>query len=76
MENPKDQQTGTVRGCVRTTNPGVTRKPDNIFKLILNTFLKNPDNPLKGIWNIVPNRILIQCLIISTVTTYNRHKLV
>ena len=29
IENAKDQKTGTVQECAGTSNPEVTRKPDN-----------------------------------------------
>ena len=29
VENSKDRQTGTRRGCARTANPRGTQKPDN-----------------------------------------------
>ena len=41
IENSKYRQTGTWRGCAGTSNPGVTQKPDN---------------PLKEIQKLVPNR--------------------
>ena len=40
IENPNDQKTRNVRGCAGTSNPRVTRKPDNT---------------LEGIHNLVPN---------------------
>ena len=40
VENSKYQQTGTGRGCSGTSNPGETWKPDN---------------PLKGIRDLVQN---------------------
>ena len=40
-----------------TTNPGVTRTPDNPLKGIRNPIPQKPDNPIKGIWNLVPNGI-------------------
>ena len=43
-----------------TTNPWVTRKPDNPLKGIRNPIPRKPDNPLKGIWNRVPNLIQSQ----------------
>ena len=54
IENSKDQQTGTVRGCAVTTNPGVTCKTDNHLKGIQNPIPRKPDNPRKGTRNIVP----------------------
>ena len=36
-----------------TTNPGETQKPDNPPKKIRNLIPKDPDNPLKGIWDRV-----------------------
>ena len=45
IENSKYRRTGARRGCAGTTNPVKTRKPDN---------------PLKGIWYLVPNEIHIQ----------------
>ena len=55
MENSKDRQTETGRGCAGTTNPGVTQKPDNPLKGIWNLIPRKPDNPLKGIRNLVTN---------------------
>ena len=43
----KDQQTGTGRGFVGTNNPGRTQKPDNPLKGIWNPIPQNTDNPLK-----------------------------
>ena len=40
-----------------TTNPGITRKLDNPLEGIWNPITRNPDKSLKGIRNIVPNRI-------------------
>ena len=57
MENSKYRQTGTERGCARTTNPGETQKPDNTpLKGIRNTIPWNPDNSIKGIQYLVQNR--------------------
>ena len=39
-----------------TNNPGGTRKPDNPLKGIRNLIPGNPDNPLKGIQDLVQNR--------------------
>ena len=58
--NPKDQRTGTITGCSRTNNPGVTRKPYYTFKRIRNPIPWNPDDPLKVIQNLVPNGIRSQ----------------
>ena len=55
MENSKDRQTGTGRGCAGTINPGVTRKPDNSLKGVRNPVPRKPDNPLKVIQNLLPN---------------------
>ena len=40
-----------------TTTPGVTRKPYNTLKWTQNPIARKPDNPLKRIRNLVPNRI-------------------
>ena len=69
MENSKYRQTGTGRGCARTTNPGGTRKLDNTLKGIQNLIPHNPDNPLKGIWNLVQNGTRSQWLRGLTVPT-------
>ena len=55
MNNSKDRRTGTGRGCDVTTNPGGTRKPDNLLKGIRNPITQNPDNPFKGIRDLVQN---------------------
>ena len=55
IRNSKDRQTETGRGCAGTTNPGVTQKPDNPLKGIWNLIPRKPDNPLKGIRNLVTN---------------------
>ena len=49
IENSKDRQNGTRRGCAGTnnSNPGETRKPDNPLKGIMNTIPQEPNNPLK-----------------------------
>ena len=60
-EKWKDRLTGTGTGCDGTTNPGVTRKPDNPLKGIRNPIPRKPDNLLKGIRNLVPNGIQSQC---------------
>ena len=52
-----------------TTNTGVTRIPDNLFKGIQYTITWNPDNPLKEIHNLVPNGIRSQWPIGLTVPT-------
>ena len=44
IENSEDRQTGTGRGCDVTTNPGGTRKTDNLIKGIR--------NPIPGTWMI------------------------
>ena len=54
------QRNGTGRGCVGTTNPGGTRKPENRIKGTRNTTPLNLDNPRKEIWGLVPNRIRSQ----------------
>ena len=36
IENSKDRQNGTGRGCAGTTNNGLTRKPDNTLKITRN----------------------------------------
>ena len=69
IENSKDQQTGTVRGCARTTNTGGTRKPDNPFKEIRNPIPRSPDIPLKRIWDLVPNGTHSQWLRELTIQT-------
>ena len=40
---------------VGTTNHGGTRKPDNPLKRIWNMIPQDPDNPLKGIRDLVQN---------------------
>ena len=60
IENSKDWINGTGRGCAGTTNPRVTRKPDNASKGTRNPIPRKPDYPIKGIWNLVTNRIQIQ----------------
>ena len=60
IENLKERKTGTVRGSDGTTNPGVTRKPENPLKVIRNPIPWKPDNPIKGIRNLVPNGIRSQ----------------
>ena len=60
IENSKDRRTRNGRGHDRTTNPGVTWKPDNPLKGTRNQIHRRLDNPLKGIWNLVPNVIRIQ----------------
>ena len=57
------------RGCDGTANTGVTQKLDNNLKVIRNPIHRNLDNPLRGIRNLVPNRILIQWSIGLTLTT-------
>ena len=56
IENSKYWITGNGRGCAGTINPRVIRKSDNTLKIIRNSAPQKPDNPLKGIWNLVPNR--------------------
>ena len=46
IENSKDRQTGTRRGCAGTINPKGTRKPDNPLKGIRNPIPWNRDNAL------------------------------
>ena len=53
IENSKDRQTGTRRGCAGIINPGGTRKPDNPLKGIWNPIPQDPDNALKGIGDLV-----------------------
>ena len=55
IENSKDRQTGTGRGCDGTTNPRGSWKPDNPLKGIRNPIPQDPDNPLKGIRELVQN---------------------
>ena len=55
IENSKYQQTGTGRGCAGTNNPRGNRKADNPLKGIRNQNPGNPENPLKGIWDLVQN---------------------
>ena len=43
-----------------TTNPGVIQKPDNPLNWTRNPLPWNPDNPLKGIRNLVENGIWIK----------------
>ena len=57
----KRPETGTGRWCSGTTNPRVTRKPDNTLKGIRNPIPHDQDNPLKGIWDLVQNRTQSQC---------------
>ena len=59
IENSKDWQTETGKGCIGTTNPRGTRKPDNPLKVIRNPIPWKIDNALKGIRNLVPNGIRI-----------------
>ena len=54
-ENPKERRTGTGRGCDGTINLGGTRKPDNTHNGIRNPIPHDPDNPLKGIRDLVQN---------------------
>ena len=68
MENSKDRRTGTGRGCAGTTNPGVTQKPYNPLNVIRKPIPWNPDNPLKGIQDLVKNRTRIQCPIGLTIS--------
>ena len=49
IENSKDWQTWTRRGCAGNTNPGETWKPDNLLKGIRNPIPQDPDNSPKGI---------------------------
>ena len=53
IEDSKDRQTGTGRGCAGTTNPRGTRKTDNPLKKNRDPIPRNPDNHLKGIWYLV-----------------------
>ena len=69
IDNSKERKTGTGRGCAGTTNPGGTRKPDNLLKGIWNPIPWNPDNPLRGIWDLLPNGIRSQWPIGSTIPT-------
>ena len=55
VEKSKYQRTGTGRECDGTTNPGGTEKPDNPLKGIWNPIPQDPDNPLKGIQYLVQN---------------------
>ena len=55
IEKSKYRRTGTGRGCAGTSNPGVTRKPDN---------------PIKGIWNLVRNGTWNRWMRGLTVQTY------
>ena len=55
-KKPKKRQTGTGRGYAGTINPRGTQKLDNPLKVIQNPNPWNPDNPLKGIWDLVQNR--------------------
>ena len=52
-----------------TTNTKGTQKPDNPLKGIRNKILQNLDNLHKGIQELVPNEIWIQCPIGLTVPT-------
>ena len=56
IENSKDRRTRTRRGCAGTTNPVVTRKPDNIIQGIWNPVPRKSDNALKGVQNLVRDR--------------------
>ena len=69
IEKSKDGRTVTGIGCAGTTNPGVTQKPDNSHKGIRNPIPRNPYDPLKGIWNLGPNRIRSQYPIGLTIPT-------
>ena len=60
IEKPKDSRTGTGRVCAGTNNPGVNRKIDNPLKRTHNPITWKPENPIKGIWNLVPNEIWSQ----------------
>ena len=53
LTKERDSTAGTI-------NPGGTRKPENPLKGILNPITWNLDNPLKGIWDLLPNRIRSQ----------------
>ena len=57
IENSKGWKTITGRGRAETSNPGVTRTPDNPLKRIRNPIPRKPDNILQGIHNLVPNII-------------------
>ena len=69
IQNSKDQETGTRRGCSGTINTGVTRKHDKPLKGIHNPAPQKPDNTLKGIRNIVPNGTRNQWKIWFTIQT-------
>ena len=55
--------TGKMTWTAGTTNPGVTWKPDDTLKGIRNQIPQKLDNPLKVIWDILPNGIWSQWLI-------------
>ena len=76
MENSKDRENGIGRGCDGTTNPLVTRAPDNTLKGIRNPIPRNPDNLLKVIRNLVPkgNQDTVEKRVNHT--NLDRHKLV
>ena len=69
IKNLKYWSTDTGRGCGGTTNPRGTWKHDNTLKVTRNPILHNPDNPLNGIWNLVPHGIHSQCPKGLTVST-------
>ena len=69
IENSNDQRTGTGRGCDVTTNPRRTQKPDNPLKGIWNPIPQDLDNPLKIIHDIVQNRTRSQWPIGLTIPT-------
>ena len=70
IESSKDRRTETGQGCDGTRNTGITRIPDNPLKGIQNIVSRKSDNTLKGIRNIVPNVTRNQCTRGLTVPTY------
>ena len=52
-----------------TTNPRITQKPFNILKGIRNLIPQVLDNPFKGIWDLVQNRIWRQWPRVLTIPT-------
>ena len=57
-ENNDENNEGKVNAG--TTNPGVIWTPDNPLKGTGIQYPGKPDNPVKGIWNLVPHGIWIQ----------------
>ena len=70
IEKSKYRRPETGRGCAGTTNPRGTWKKDNPLKGIRNPIPQDPDNPHKGILDLVQNGTRSQWSRGFTIPTY------